>query len=1395
MKKTILLVALLAVITALAYIGCGDSGVQNKNPEITDLLSFFTGSDTRYTLTVNVTPTNGGTVSRNPSGTSYKAGSKVAVTATPSNGYRFTGWSGASNDTAVTVTITMDDNQTLTANFVSTSANTATYTLSVNVTPANSGNILREPNKVRYNAGETVTVTADPMDGYTFTGWTGNVNKTDNSVTITMNGNMTLNANFQQNTYSLSVNANPTQGGTVSRNPQKSAYTYGEEVTVTATPATGYAFDGYTGAVTSTSAGVTVIMNDNKTLTAKFIQQTAPSYTLSTVANPAVATISRRPDNASYQTGETVTVTAPTTEGYTFTGWSGASTSTASSVTITMDGNKSLTANYKSMDYILTVDVIPAVGGTVSRNPNNNTYTYNQIVTVDATPAVGYKFTGWSGAAAAGASTYSTYATVTMNSNKSLTATFEQFVFSLSTYAFPSGTGTVSISPNKNLYTYNEQVTVTATPASGYTFTGWSDAALGMTNPVTIVMIEGRSLTANFQQTLYTLTTNVSPTGSGSVSRSPNQTSYTPGSTVTLTATPMSGSSYVFKGWSGASSSTNATITITMDGDKSLTAGFGLPDAKRFNVYFNGNGATTDGANPPQAATADSGSSISLPGQQTLVKTGYNFGGWNTNSFGTGTFYSAGASYTVNGNSTLYAKWIPIYTVTFNGNGTTSGVPQAVSVDSGTAISIPGQGSMTRNGYTFGWWNTTSTGTGIRYDVGGSYTVNGNSTLYAKWIPIYTLTFNGNGTTVGVPDAVSVDSGTVITLPSQGSMTRSGYSFGKWNTTNTGSGTNYTAGTSYTVTGNTTLYVKWIPIYKVTFNGNGTTANVPDAINADSGSSITLPGQGSMTRSNYNFGGWNTNTGGTGTNYNAGISYTVTGNITLYAKWTVYPKYTITYNGNGSTSGSVTATSADSSSVITLPSQGTLVKTGYNFSGWNTNNTGTGINYNEGTSYNVKGDVTLYAKWTIKTYSVTYNGNGNTSGSVTATAADSGSVITLSGQETLVKTGYNFNGWNTNSNGTGTNYSAGTSYTVKGDITLYAKWTIKTYTVTYNGNGNTSGSVTATAADSGSVITLPSNGTMVKIGHNFSGWNTNSDGTGTNYSAGAPYSVKDDVTLYATWTIKMYTVTYNGNGNTSGSVAAVQVDSNSTITLPNNETMVKTGYNFSGWNTNSGGTGINYSAGTSYSVKGDVTLYAKWMWPIVSGTLTDTRDRKTYKTTKTPDGKTWMAENLNYQPQQGNSWCYKDSTSYCGKYGRLYDWNTAMAGSPNSDASTSNVRGVCPPGWHLPSRTEWQTLVSAVGSPTGKKLKSKNGWNDYKGQSGNGTDDFGFSALPGGYRHNTSIGDFLSAGYNGYWWTATENEDDRAYVRSMFYYDEYVGVDESFGSKEFGFSVRCVQDE
>jgi uncharacterized protein (TIGR02145 family) len=186
------------------------------------------------------------------------------------------------------------------------------------------------------------------------------------------------------------------------------------------------------------------------------------------------------------------------------------------------------------------------------------------------------------------------------------------------------------------------------------------------------------------------------------------------------------------------------------------------------------------------------------------------------------------------------------------------------------------------------------------------------------------------------------------------------------------------------------------------------------------------------------------------------------------------------------------------------------------------------------------------------------------------------------------------------------------------------------------------------------------------------------------------------------------------------------------------------------------------------------------------GTFRDSRNGKTYRTVVI-GGKTWMAENLNIKTE--GSWCYDNDESNCEKYGRLYDWNAA--------------KSVCPEGWHLPSREEWGDLAKAAGGSgkygdeggAGKKLKSKAGWNSYTVNaltySGNGSDEFGFLALPGGTRYINGF--FYSAGLSGNWWTATENDAGYyAYRRSMYYSND--SVDELNLSKDIGHSVRCSGD-
>ena len=173
--------------------------------------------------------------------------------------------------------------------------------------------------------------------------------------------------------------------------------------------------------------------------------------------------------------------------------------------------------------------------------------------------------------------------------------------------------------------------------------------------------------------------------------------------------------------------------------------------------------------------------------------------------------------------------------------------------------------------------------------------------------------------------------------------------------------------------------------------------------------------------------------------------------------------------------------------------------------------------------------------------------------------------------------------------------------------------------------------------------------------------------------------------------------------------------------------------------------------------------------------FTDPRGNRTYRTV-TIGGKRWFAENLDYGA--AGSKCYGDKSEYCKKYGRLYDWETAME--------------ACPAGWHVPTGDEWKTLYDNVGgiATAGTKLKSRSGWSN----NGNGTDDFGFTALPGGCEGSECFATFNgdNGGY-GWWWSASETDSDGALYIRMAYDREQ--VDGNIKRKSSLLSVRCVESD
>lgn len=291
--------------------------------------------------------------------------------------------------------------------------------------------------------------------------------------------------------FSLSVNE--TGNGSVTVEPDKPVYQYGELVTVTATADLGWTFANWSGDATGTSNPVQVTMDGDKVVTANFSQN---QYTLA-VNVVGSGSVARDPNKLTYPHGEVVTLTATADPGWTFANWSGDAVGTSNPVQVTMDGNKTVAANFSQNQYTLTVSM--AGSGSVTRSPDQLTYTYGEVVTLTAHDEGDWTFTGWSGAVTGDQNPVS----LTMDANKTVTANFSQGDYFLTVNT--NGNGSVSLSPLRTKYLAGEAVTLNAEPDLGWTFTGWSGDLSGKANPATITMSEHKKVTATFTPAAVTM--------------------------------------------------------------------------------------------------------------------------------------------------------------------------------------------------------------------------------------------------------------------------------------------------------------------------------------------------------------------------------------------------------------------------------------------------------------------------------------------------------------------------------------------------------------------------------------------------------------------------------------------------------------------------------------------------------------------------------------------------------------------------------------------------------------------------------------------------------------------------------------------------------------------------
>jgi uncharacterized protein (TIGR02145 family)/uncharacterized repeat protein (TIGR02543 family) len=369
------------------------------------------------------------------------------------------------------------------------------------------------------------------------------------------------------------------------------------------------------------------------------------------------------------------------------------------------------------------------------------------------------------------------------------------------------------------------------------------------------------------------------------------------------------------------------------------------------------------------------------------------------------------------------------------------------------------------------------------------------------------------------------------------------------------------------------------------------------------------------------------------------------------------------------------------------------------------------------------------------------------------------------------RSGYVFIGWFTEKTG---GAEVTTSTVFDEAATIYAQWifiTDKMYKVTYNAHGGTVAPAFGAAGEDGKLLTrLP---TPKRDGFAFQGWFTE-DGAVT---AGTLF--KAHTTIHATWDIIHYKITLDAQG---GAVTPATVTTGSHWELIDDLPVpTRDGYTFTGWYTEKTG-GVHVMPNSTVLIDVHV-IYAHWAEKPPS--LVDSRDGKGYKEVVIGE-QIWMAENLNYAGEAGKELgvCYNNSADSCAKYGRLYNWGDAMV--------------ACPAGWHLPSRDEWTELLEFIGDASmgGKKLLSGTAWYKSGSYDGNGTDDFGFSALPGGF-YNYDVDVFTNGGVgrtSANFWTASAVREREVDAFIMYIYAGGNAHGEYTNPKSFGLSVRCLQD-
>lgn len=521
------------------------------------------------------------TVTTNPdiigglhSGTNVPSGTKITIPVisnlTPSTTYT---WNVTATDGTCTTTRTFtfytEGNVTLTI---------STVHGSVTKKPASVDNV--------YPYGTLVWLTAVADTGYTFSYWDGDLASagSNNPATILMNGNKNVTAIFvgpRLRTY-----VSPTGSGTIIKIPDQTNYDYLSTVELTAVPNAGWSFSYWSIAndtsgsptINSTENPITIVMDNNKRVTAVFTEIPAVQYEL-IISVSGNGTTNPAPGSYLYGEGTVASVTAIPDSGWTFDHWvlDNVDVGSNNPYDVTMDGNHTLEAVFVEIPPPPQYELVISVSGNGMTSPAPGTYIYDAgtAVEVTAVPDSGWEFDHWvlDGVNVGAMNPY----TVTLDNNHTLEAVFTEVIQPTQYQLTISVSGNGATDPAEGTYTYNEGtvVQVTAYPTEGWRLDHWllDSSDVGDANPYVVTMDGNHTLTAVFVQEEYVLTINVSPEGSGTIILN-NTGPYYYGDAVQLTAEPNTG--WYFSHWEeeGIVLGNQNPIVIIIDGNTSITAVF-----------------------------------------------------------------------------------------------------------------------------------------------------------------------------------------------------------------------------------------------------------------------------------------------------------------------------------------------------------------------------------------------------------------------------------------------------------------------------------------------------------------------------------------------------------------------------------------------------------------------------------------------------------------------------------------------------------------------------------------------------------------------------------------------------------------------------------------------------